>query len=417
MLNKLHRKLALFNGFILILFVIAVVCIIWEVADKGMINFWDKNLKSIASHTNDLSKIPPLPDYVKEDPIKKNPDYVKVILRDSTMKAVSLSSGGEQVEIKTRPMARQVWEKNIESWDSIESDHQYIRVYTVPFHKNNQQGIVQTSIDLHVIRDMMATFMTHLLFTALAFAIIAALIGWYLAGKALIPVRKSWQQQEEFVANAAHELRTPLTVIQTNLDVVFSSPESQVADNTKWLDNAYTETEHMGKLINDLLFLAQIDASEIQLEYNNFDLSYLMREICQEIEPVADKHGLYFNRDIDQNLFMRGDQGRIRQLLMILLDNAIKYTASGGIIGLKALKSKDKIEIQVSDSGIGIHKEDRERIFDRFYRVDKARSRTLSGTGLGLSIAQWIIKSHRGSILVQSEPGRGSTFTVILPVE
>jgi len=226
----------------------------------------------------------------------------------------------------------------------------------------------------------------------------------------------SWQQQEEFVANAAHEIRTPLTVIQTNLDVVLSSPDTKIAENMKWLDNAYTETEHMGRLISDLLLLAQVDGSEIKLDNKAFDLSALLIEISIQMEPVAQNQDLLFLWEIDPGMILKGDKWRIRQLFMILLDNSFKYTPPGGNVKITARRSRDKIEILVQDSGIGISKEDRERIFERFYRADKARSRTQSGTGLGLSIAQWIIHVHRGSILLQSELGSGSCFTVILPL-
>lgn len=416
MLNKLRKKLALFNGVILVFFVIVVVSCIWLLADKGLIDFWDKDLKGLAYQIEDLNKLPVLPDFTKEGPFREKHDFVKIILRDNTMLVTAVSPGGERLASQTRAIAQKSWQNNKESWTSIISQTQYVRVYSVPFHKNSQHGIVQTTVDLHVIHFFMTTFMTHLMVSGLIFAIIAAMIGWFLAGKALIPVKRSWQQQEEFVANAAHEIRTPLTVIQTNLDVVLSSPDTKIAENMKWLDNAYTETEHMGRLISDLLLLAQVDGSEIKLDNKAFDLSALLIEISIQMEPVAQNQDLLFLWEIDPGMILKGDKWRIRQLFMILLDNSFKYTPPGGNVKITARRSRDKIEILVQDSGIGISKEDRERIFERFYRADKARSRTQSGTGLGLSIAQWIIHVHRGSILLQSELGSGSCFTVILPL-
>jgi len=416
LLNKLRKKLALFNGVILVFFVIVVVSCIWLLADKGLIDFWDKDLKGLAYQIEDLNKLPVLPDFTKEGPFREKHDFVKIILRDNTMLVTAVSPGGERLASQTRAIAQKSWQNNKESWTSIISQTQYVRVYSVPFHKNSQHGIVQTTVDLHVIHFFMTTFMTHLMVSGLIFAIIAAMIGWFLAGKALIPVKRSWQQQEEFVANAAHEIRTPLTVIQTNLDVVLSSPDTKIAENMKWLDNAYTETEHMGRLISDLLLLAQVDGSEIKLDNKAFDLSALLIEISIQMEPVAQNQDLLFLWEIDPGMILKGDKWRIRQLFMILLDNSFKYTPPGGNVKITARRSRDKIEILVQDSGIGISKEDRERIFERFYRADKARSRTQSGTGLGLSIAQWIIHVHRGSILLQSELGSGSCFTVILPL-
>jgi len=188
LLNKLRKKLALFNGVILVFFVIVVVSCIWLLADKGLIDFWDKDLKGLAYQIEDLNKLPVLPDFTKEGPFREKHDFVKIILRDNTMLVTAVSPGGERLASQTRAIAQKSWQNNKESWTSIISQTQYVRVYSVPFHKNSQHGIVQTTVDLHVIHFFMTTFMTHLMVSGLIFAIIAAMIGWFLAGKALIPV-------------------------------------------------------------------------------------------------------------------------------------------------------------------------------------------------------------------------------------
>jgi signal transduction histidine kinase len=172
----------------------------------------------------------------------------------------------------------------------------------------------------------------------------------------------------------------------------------------------------MGKLISELLFLAQIDARQAVLARTVFDFSALLDEIREKMEPVAESRELGFSCHFEPGMTLRGDYDRIRQLLLILLDNAFKYTPARGMVRLSARKSRGKLEVMVEDSGIGICPEEKDRIFDRFYRVDKVRSRSQGGTGLGLSIARWIADAHHGTILVESEPGHGSRFIINLPL-
>jgi two-component system sensor histidine kinase CiaH len=259
----------------------------------------------------------------------------------------------------------------------------------------------------------------HLLgaFGATGFGVVTlALIGsFFLANWALKPIKKSWKRQKNFVADASHELRTPLAVIQTNLDVVKDNPQETVASQFQWLENIQIETNLMAKLVDDLLFLARADSNQEMIQTKPFSLSTALSESQKLFEPVAAQKSIKIVSEIEPHIAFNGDQTRIQQLISILIDNAIKYTPALGEISLKLKASGNHHEIIVSDNGEGIEKEHLQKIFERFYRVDKARSRQEGGIGLGLAIAEWIVKAHHGTLDVKSTPGKGTTFLIKLP--
>ena len=256
---------------------------------------------------------------------------------------------------------------------------------------------------------------TVLIFIGLTGLVIVFISSLFLADRAIIPIRKSWERQKNFVADASHELRSPLAVIQTNLELVMGNKEETVESQSKWLENVQTENKIMTKLVNDLLFLARADSNQQMVERNFFELNKILEEAMTIFEPIASKKDMKLTLHTDSKVDFFGDETRIKQLMVILIDNAIKYSPAGGLV-LLHLKSPDgHVEIIVSDNGEGIAQEHINRIFERFYRVDKARSRENGGTGLGLAIADWIVKEHRGFINVISTPGKGTTFRIVFP--
>jgi two-component system, OmpR family, sensor histidine kinase CiaH len=238
----------------------------------------------------------------------------------------------------------------------------------------------------------------------------------FLANRALIPIRAAWERQRNFVADASHELRTPLAVIQTNLELVMGNQEETVESQEKWLENIRAENRRMAKLVEDLLLLARADSNQELLKKELFSMNQALREAIAPLEPIAGRKGIQLEVTQDDDMQCHGDEQRIKQVIVILVDNAIKYTPAQGNVSVELLRKAGGIELSVSDTGEGIDEEHLPRIFERFYRADKARSRECGGTGLGLAIAQWIIREHRGTILVSSAAGKGSTFKVTLPV-
>lgn len=246
--------------------------------------------------------------------------------------------------------------------------------------------------------------------TGLALVFVGSL---YMAGRAIKPIKTAWEKQKTFVADASHELRTPLSVMQSNLELVMENKEETVESQTKWLENIYLENKHMTKLVNDLLLLARADADQKLLEMKDFSLSALVEEAATPLLLLAEEKNINMDLLIDPNITFYGDESRMKQLVVILIDNAVKYTPKGGSISLELKNLKDGIELIVADTGEGIDKENLEKIFQRFYRVDKARSSESGGIGLGLSIASWIVKEHRGTINAASSLGEGTTFRVV----
>ncbi len=310
-----------------------------------------------------------------------------------------------------RSLALKAFEEKKDSYVRKRVGRFNYRVYTRYFEGINGQNVVQIYQNT-VNEDILWSFLKTVLYvTGLSGTAVLLLISFVFTGKALKPVTETWMRQKEFVADASHELRTPLTVIQTNLDVVLSDDEGTVQENEMWLDNAYSETRVMAKLIDQLLILAKADANEEKLDVCEFSLSEVVENVCQNMEIIAKNKNLDFKLNLEDDLKIKGDYDKIRRLIVILVDNAVKYTEEGSVtVSLFTDKNKKKV-FTVEDTGIGIAKKDLDRIFDRFYRADKARHRE-GGTGLGLSIAKWIADIHRFSLTVESEVNVGSKFTL-----
>jgi heavy metal sensor kinase len=221
-----------------------------------------------------------------------------------------------------------------------------------------------------------------------------------------------FRTQQRFIADISHELRTPLTTIRGNLDLLRRMGRSQDEATMVSLDAIQSEMDRMSRLVADLLLLAQADAG-LTLKREPVQLDSLLLEVYRQARVIAD--GLHVILDHEDQAVVSGDPDRLRQLFLNLVDNAIKYTPEGGRVTLSWRREDGWVRVDVSDTGVGIPAEDLPHIFERFYRVDKARSREKGGTGLGLSIAQWIAHAHGGRIEVESQVGEGTTFTVWLP--
>ena len=265
------------------------------------------------------------------------------------------------------------------------------------------------------------SILNRLLFSFLIIGIISIflvfIVSLFLANKALVPIKTVWDNQKNFIADASHELNTPLTVINTNLEIVMDNKDDLVESQSKWLENAQWEINRMSKLLQDLLLIASSDSEELNSFKAPFNISYTLEQTIFPFEPLAEIKGIIIKTEIEPEIDFCGDEGRIKQLITILTDNAIKYTNEGGNVTVKLNSDESTIEILVIDSGEGIPKEHLGRIFERFYRVEKSRSRNFGGSGLGLSIAECIVKEHNGSISVTSSLGEGSIFKVSFPIK
>jgi len=247
--------------------------------------------------------------------------------------------------------------------------------------------------------------------------VIAVVAGWFLAKRALVPIQNSWEKQQQFIADASHEIRTPLTAILVNLERLFRHPEHTIEQESEKIMIGMQEAKRLSHLVSDLLTLARSDSNELQIMKKKFHVDEVVQTCTQVFTQMAIAKDVSLETQIEKHLEMVGDEERIHQLLVILLDNALKYTAEQGRIYVSCQREGQRIIIVVRDTGVGIPKEDIPFVFDRFYRVDKMRTKATEGTGLGLSIAKWIVDAHEGKIQVSSEEGEGTTFYVTMPVK
>lgn len=267
--------------------------------------------------------------------------------------------------------------------------------------------------DLQRDRNLLKALVTGLSITGIICMILSVFGSLFMANKAMTPIQKSWQQQKDFLADASHEFRTPLTIIQTNLEIVRDNPEETVRSQEHWLSNIYEETLCMTKLVESLLFLARADSHQQLLNKDHFLLNQTIMIAAELFRPIAAIHGIILDLQVKTPIPYCGDEARLRQVVGILLDNAIRHTPTNGQITVKLDNSQHGILLSITDTGEGINPEHLEKIFERFFQSDSSRSQ--GGTGLGLPIAKWIVESHNGNISVLSTLGKGTIFNVLLP--
>ena len=287
------------------------------------------------------------------------------------------------------------------------------------FWENGQiQARLYTFLNLEDYYDMAVDGMYFLFLLCAVCIMLAAGGGYYMAAKNIKPLEILFKREHEFAADASHELRTPLTVLSLGVESLQNDDESKLSGFAQEvLRDMQHETKYMSRLIEALLTLARGDEENTPLARAKVDLTEVAVKVCNKMRPLAAKKGLgleYAAGDAPQ-VFILGDKNKMEQLLIIFIDNAIKYSESGTITVTVDADSMHAV-IKVMDEGIGISESDAQKIFERFYRVDKARSRAAGGFGLGLNIARIIVVRHGGTVSVKPRSPHGSIFTVRLPL-
>jgi len=337
------------------------------------------------------------------------------------------------------------------------TEGQGVRLYAAPFNLDSRTRVAVIVGRLtSEIQNMLSIFRVVIIYSALAVVLLAGVGGMFLANRTLQPVdhitdiareigegdlsrriniqsedelgrlastlnrmiarlEEAFQKQRQFAADASHELRTPLAIIQAESSLALDKKRTQV-EYRRSLDLVSQEVTYMSEIIGKLLLLARNDAGSEPLNFQEVNVKDLFTELSSDVEALAQEKGVAFNLGPMDNLTVKGDRFRLRQLFLNILDNAIRYTPNGGSVSSSLVRKNGSAFVSISDTGIGIPTEDLPFIFDRFYRVDKARSRTDGGMGLGLAIASSIVKLHGGGIEVESQVGKGSTFHITLPL-
>lgn len=290
------------------------------------------------------------------------------------------------------------------------------------YMKNNLIGTLYIGRDVSFQLRLFRWSLIALLGLGLLFFLLAVYFSYIMSKRAMIPIIHSYNRQREFVADASHELRTPLSVILSSIDTLQMEERLEKdAFAQRVLANMKSEVKRMTKLAGDLLTLARSDSGTLLLQSEPLDMRIHAQQMLLTLQPLAREKRIDLQLEAPETLPIRGDADRLEQLLVLLVDNAIKYTPEGGYVlvalSVETVKAVSMLKIIVQDTGIGIPSEEHQRIFTRFYRKDKSRSRQLGGHGLGLAIAKWIVDAHQGTIQVRSSIGEGSTFTVRIPFQ
>ena len=339
----------------------------------------------------------------------------------------------------------------------IQEDDDQLRVNTTPIIRDGRTvGVLEVGQSEEDVSDLLATL---LLIMGVAYPVtlaVTVLGGVFLAGRALSPVDKitglarrisaehlgqrlnlplpddevgrlartfdemlgrlddAFRRQRQFTADASHELRTPLTIMKGQIDVALQK-ERESQDYRHVLTEINDEVDRLIRLAGSLLTLTRADAGEIPPAFEDVGVDDVVAGTVDQVRSTAVQRGVDLHLVAGSPVTVWADEGLLLQLLLNLLDNATKYTPSGGQVSVGWSVAENQVEVWVRDNGIGIPQVDIPFIFDRFYRVDKARGRSEGGVGLGLAISRWIAEAHGGSIRVESAPGEGSTFTVVLP--
>ena len=277
----------------------------------------------------------------------------------------------------------------------------------------NTLGYIAVGQDVTQYEELLGNVAVLLIVLLIVSSIGIALLSYFLAKKSMAPIQYSYEQQRQFVANASHELRTPLAVLYSSLELFEEQlKRNRVIYPRDTMDDMKHEADYMKEMLASLLTLTRSDQNQIQLNLSEIDLSTValqrVRRLAKTVEHVS------FHLDVSDECIVEADEILIEELLYILLKNAVTYT-SEGTVSVRVYEASGIAEIEVADTGSGIAEGDLPHIFERFYRADKIRNTT--GTGLGLAIAQVIVKLHNGRIEVASELGKGTTFTIELPMK
>ncbi|PIE93473.1 two-component sensor histidine kinase [Bacillus fungorum] len=406
MFQKTRIRLTILNSLVFIILIGVLGSIIYSYTYKRIYSEVDQSIKMIAQYREKLDvKVPP----------RKRMENIQI----GDPRVTRITWKGEIVEIEgDNRKFRAVFEENLEKFSpkkledlqDIEVQGRYFRTFSL--QKDGE--IVQIVRDITAEEGMLNTLFLIIVIGCSIGSLCAIGIGFFLAGRALIPIQNSWEKQQQFVSDASHELRTPLAVIQSKTDILFHSPSATIEEKAMDISTISKECRRLSKLVANLLLLARSDSNQIEMDKKTFEMDKLLEEIVDPYKEIASYKEKEMLLKVEHDISFMGDRERIHQMMVILLDNAMKYTNEGGHIQIDCTQTNSSIRIRVKDDGIGVKDEDIPKLFDRFYQGDKARS-VSEGAGLGLSIAKWIVEKHYGKILVESKWGEGTCFEVILP--
>lgn len=303
----------------------------------------------------------------------------------------------------------------------MDSEGNRFHQMSLPLHTLDNQlwGYFQVGRSLKDLDSRLASLKLAFLIGLPVITALVAVSSWFLAGIAMRPIYRSYQQMQRFTTDAAHELRTPLAAILATVDSVSRLPSFTEVEARDTLKTIERQLNRFFELVKDLFLLARLEQHTLATQRQSVCLNDLIHDLVEEFSALADANGLTLTAEIQvsKELQILADEDQVYRLISNLVVNSIQYTPTKGSVALILNRDDNYAIIQVRDTGMGIAPEEQAQIFDRFYRVNSDRSRQTGGSGLGLAIAKAIVEAHGGNLQVQSEVGRGSTFTVRLPLK
>lgn len=474
---SLRLRLTLINGLVLLLTIGAFASVAYMTQRQSLQTRLDASLESEAHRfTQNASEFIPRGPGRPRSFVFPNPRgfaapdlFVQFTALDG--ETVARSRNLDEDELPAGPNELIRAQRNEEWFSDVEVDGQELRVFSAPLRGSGVTiGLIQVARPLASIYQSLGALQTTFFTIGAAAVLVSLLIGWMLARAALSPIdrlaavamaigkardfgrrvptgrrrdeverlaeafnhmldqlHEAYEQleaalaaQRRFVADASHELRTPLTSVRGNVELLRRTmalqPSLDAEEIEQVLDDMAAETERVTRLVSDLLLLARVDAGQ-HLTLGPVEMKPVIQEAFRAARFLREGVQLFLG-DLVEGVWVQGDADRLKQLMLILLDNALKYTPDGGSVAIRSTATTNvgvpSVRFQVEDTGPGIPPGERERIFERFYRSDTVRGP--GGAGLGLAIARWITDEHQGTITVDSAHGRGTTFTIWLPV-
>lgn len=310
-------------------------------------------------------------------------------------------------------------EEKLEEIYQLSIDNEFFyRAINIEISEESKDDVyVQLLINIDTERYLIANYF-KVIIHAVIFGIVLVIVASILMAKRTMkPIIKMIDRQNEFVSNVSHELRTPLTIIQAKQELLLQEPNAKVIDKIEDISLTLNETKRLGKMTKDLLMLSRADDKDIKLQKEEVNVDEFITNFVKPYQEIIEMEEKELVLNLNYKKVAMIDTNKIYQLMVILLDNAMKYTEKGDMIEIATSYKDNKCIIEVKDTGIGISEEAINRIFERFYREDKARNRETGGTGLGLSIADMIVSAHSGTIKASHNGSDGTIFTIKLPTK
>ena len=325
---------------------------------------------------------------------------------DTEKSAVSTNESFKNIEFN---------KNNIDQVYEVIIDGQYkYRAINRKVEQDGEEAYLQILINVDAENAIVDSFRTNLIICIAVSMVLSIVASYVLSRKTLKPIINSWNKQTEFVQNASHELRTPLTIIQAKQELLLDEPQAKIIDKVEEINTTLNETRRMARLVKDLMQLAKADSNKIELDKEQINIDELITEVTKPFIEMAEVQNKKFLLNLKFGKNINIDKNKIHQVLVIILDNSLKYTEGGNEITVQTYEKDSKCVIRIKDTGIGVSNEGINHIFDRFYREDKARSRETGGSGLGLSIASHIIDLHGGNIKAMHNEPKGTIIEIKL---